>query len=208
VKIHPKKGDGGLKITILKPSKATPLDSWQMADKVATVLPGGELPYSLNDVVFKPWLGHPSSVIEWSVVSGQKDLIEPPLKVLPGKKQASGVVIQEVDGRIWIVHPTNEFGGYKATFPKGTLNIGLSLQANAIKEAFEESGLQVEIIGLLGDFERTTSVTRYYLARRVGGNPADMGWESQAVSLVPVSLLGTVANSNSDKPLLKVVYSL
>jgi ADP-ribose pyrophosphatase YjhB (NUDIX family) len=207
VKIHPKKGDGGLKITILHPSKPTSIDTWRMPGEVATVVPGGALPYYLNGVAFKPWSGHPLTVKAWADVVGQKNLIEPQMQVLPGKKQASGVVIKESDGRIWLVHPTNEFGGYMATFPKGTLEAGLSLQANAIKEAFEESGLKVEITGFLGDFQRTTSVTRYYLAKRVGGNPADMAWESQAVSLVPVSMLSDVANSVSDVPLLKMIRS-
>jgi hypothetical protein len=51
----------------------------------------------------------------------------------------------------------------------------LSSRANAIKECFEESGLQVELTGFLCDSVRSTSVTRYYTARRLGGSPADMG---------------------------------
>ena len=68
------------------------------------------------------------------------------------------------------------------------------MQANAIKEAFEESGLQVEIVGHIGDFERTTSVARMYRARRVGGDPTASGWESQAVSLVPKEKLHEILN--------------
>jgi 8-oxo-dGTP pyrophosphatase MutT (NUDIX family) len=66
----------------------------------------------------------------------------------------------------------------------------MSMQATAIKEAFEESGLQVAIISFIGDFDRTLTRTRYYLAKRVGGTPAKMGWESQAVLLVPSARLG------------------
>ena len=113
-------------------------------------------------------------------------------------KQGAGVVVQEPDGRVWVIHPTNAFGGYKSSFPKGTVEDGLSLQASAIKEAYEESGLKVELVSHLMDVVRTTSVARYYLAKRVGGTPADVGWESQAVSLVPVNKLFEVLNMSTD----------
>ena len=34
-----------------------------------------------------------------------------------------------------------------------------------------------DIVGVLGDFERTTSVARFYVAERVGGTPSRQGWE-------------------------------
>jgi hypothetical protein len=76
------------------------------------------------------------------------------------------------------------------------------MQVSAIKEAYEESGLKVEITGFLGDNVRITSVARYYTAKRVGGDPTEMGWETQAVSLVPCHLLYQVANSPYDKALI------
>ncbi len=98
--------------------------------------------------------------------------------------------------------PTNAFGGYKATFPKGRLEPGMSPQATAIKEAFEESGMQIEITGLIGDFERTTTITCYYTARRIGGLPTQMGWESQAVILVPRNQLFKILNHANDHELV------
>ncbi|MGL4460243.1 MAG: NUDIX hydrolase, partial [Plesiomonas shigelloides] len=88
---------------------------------------------------------------------------------------------------------------------KGTAEPDLSLQANAIKEAFEESGLQVEITGFIGDFERTTSVARMYKARRVGGDPTDAGWETQAVSLVPKEHLYRLLNMWPDHPIAESI---
>ncbi|ECZ5235304.1 NUDIX hydrolase [Salmonella enterica subsp. enterica serovar Enteritidis] len=116
-----------------------------------------------------------------------------------GKHAGAGVIIEEADGRIWLVSPSNAFGGYKNTFPKGTCEEGLSMQANAIKEAWEEAGLAIEIVDVLGDFERTTSKARMYIARRTGGNPVDMGWESQAVQLVPPEKLRDVLNMDPDQ---------
>lgn len=50
------------------------------------------------------------------------------------------------------------------------------------------------------DVKRSTSYTRYYLAERLGGNPADMGWDSQAVMLVPSTQLGMVLTNKNDHP--------
>lgn len=71
------------------------------------------------------------------------------------------------------------------TFPKRKISDGLSLQASAIKDAYEVSGLQVRIVGLICDFAHTTTLTRYYRAFRISDSPADMEWEIQAVHLVP-----------------------
>ncbi len=120
----------------------------------------------------------------------------------PGRNAASGTVIEKADGRIWAVSPTNGYGGYVYTFPKGKVESGLRLQANTIKEAYEESGLQVRIVGLIGDFARTTSLTRYYRAVRVAGTPVDMGWEPQAAHLVPWEwLMARFANGYDQDPL-------
>ncbi|WP_238554606.1 NUDIX domain-containing protein [Paraburkholderia hospita] len=74
-----------------------------------------------------------------------------------------------------MVAPSNGYAGYTATFPKGRVDKGLPRQANAIRAAYEESGLKVEITGFLTDAFRSLTYTRYYLARRVDGTPADMG---------------------------------
>ena len=147
------------------------------------------MPDSLNGIPFSSWT--PPADDQWDYVDGQMDdLVEPTLHCPAGKEPASGLIIVETDGRAWVVSPTNKFGGYTNTFPKGKVEEELSFQANAIKEAWEEAGIKANIVGLLGDVERTTSVTRYYLARRVAGNPAEaMTWESQAVHLCPISKL-------------------
>ena len=115
----------------------------------------------------------------------------------------------EADGRVWVVSPSNKFGGYTNTFPKGKLDPQeeISLRANALKEVFEEAGLHVALTGFLCDSVRSTSVTRYYLARRVGGNPADMGWESQAVHLVPVSQLAAFVSHPNDQSILSALQN-
>ena len=45
----------------------------------------------------------------------------------------------------------------------------------------------------------------YYLAERVGGHPADMGWETQAVMLVPQEQLPQWLNSSYDTPIIEAL---
>jgi len=114
-----------------------------------------------------------------------KDLKEPPLPKIEGKHPAAGIIMQEKDGRVWTVTPMNYYGGYVNTFPKGTIEKGETPQEAAIREVHEETGLVAKITGYVGDFERTTSITRYYLGERVGGTPQDADEETFKVNLLP-----------------------
>ena len=202
---HPQPGEDGKPVAIHHPSRATDIACADDAGRTITFVPGSPVPASLNGIPFKSWAEAPATLAGWNKVSGQVDMDEPPLVLKGWKKAAAGVVIEEADGRIWIVSPTNAFGGYEQTFPKGKADAGLALQAVAIKECFEESGLQVAIIGIVGDFERSTSHCRYYMARRVGGTPADFGWESQAVHLVPKAVLRAMLNTSDDRKIANAI---
>jgi len=195
---HPQPDEHGAPVRLAHPSTPTASATWDDPASIATVIPLGALPPALNDVPFAPWLDIPASTADWQMVSGQAVIDEPSFAVPAGFAPAAGVAIVEDDGRVWAVAPSNAFGGYDATFPKGRVDPDISLQATAIREAFEESGLRVQIVRHLIDCRRTQTVTRYYLARRLGGNPALMGWESQAVHLVPMALLETVLDNPND----------
>lgn len=197
---HPKLGAKGERVMIHYPHKPSEPATWADPQAVATFTPGCALPADLNGIPLASWADAPTTEEGWDYVAGQNEELEEPGMELPaGKVPGSGVIILEPDGRVWVVAPTNQFGATKHTFPKGQRDYGLSLQANAIKEAYEETGLQVEIDSFLGDVVRSTSVARYYLARRVGGTPADAGWESQAVQLVPAGQLGKHLDRGDDK---------
>jgi 8-oxo-dGTP pyrophosphatase MutT (NUDIX family) len=201
--IHPRRDDHGGRVTIHHPSNPTPFEAFGDPEQVVVVVPDGKTPEVLNGIPLDSWDSAPRSLADWAQVAGQTLIDEPVIAPKSGKKLSAGVITVEPDGRVWLVAPTNAFGGYQATFPKGTIDSGLSAQAAAIKEAFEESGLRVAITAWVGDFERTTSVTRYYFARRTGGDPAMMGWESQAVILAPADKLFGVLNHAKDHELLK-----
>lgn len=202
---HPHKNENGMPVRIASPSTPTNPNWLGDASKIATFIPGAPALVALNGIDFASWTDVPTTRDGWSNVPGQRPIDEPAMQFGPIKRAAAGVVIEEADGRIWVVSPTNAFGGYQQTFPKGKVDKGLSLQAVAIKECFEESGLQVVITGLLGDFARSTSMARYYLARRVGGTPADAGWESQAVHLVPRACLNDFLNTADDRAIAAAI---
>ena len=202
VTFHPRKDDKQRAVEIKKPSKASTFETWHQSDVVATVVPDGLMPAEVNGLPVQSWDDPPTSPSGWEELAAQH-LIDEPEYVLPaGYRRAAGVVVREKNGRVWTVAPTNEFGGYKVTFPKGRVEPGMSLQATALVEAFEESGLKVRLIKHLVDIKRSQTYTRYYLAERVGGSPADMGWETQAVMLVPQVQLAKITDHPNDSTIL------
>lgn len=186
--VHPKRDDDGQPVLIRTPSTPSAQRAWKQPEQIAAVLPGGKLPASLHRVPFRSWVDAPATSAGWEALAGESEIPEPTFKVPKGLAPAAGVIVKEPDGRIWLVAPTNQFGGYELTFPKGRRD-GKSLQATAICEAYEESGLRVRLLHHQVDARRSQTFTRYYLAERIGGSPADMGWESQCVMLVPLSKL-------------------
>lgn len=208
--LHPRTDDAGQPVELETPSRPTALASWDDPGQIATVVSDGPMPTSLNGIDVVSWIGAPTDTSAWGSLALQQteEFTEPPMVSAPGKSAASGVVILEDDGRVWVVSPSNAFGNYVNTFPKGKQDPGLNLRANALKEAYEESGLQVVLTGFLCDSLRSTSVTRYYTARRVGGHPGDMGWESQAVHLVPRELLSNFVTHPNDQGVLQALAAL
>lgn len=142
--VHPRPDDAGRPVAIRRPSVPSPLACWADAGALARVVPDGPMPAELNGVPFAPVL--------FSLPLMEID--EPPFVCPPGYKRAAGVVIEEADGRVWIVSPSNGYAGYRCTFPKGTVDPGASLQVTAVREAWEECGLLVELTGWLIDSRR------------------------------------------------------
>ena len=112
---HLKPDDAGRDVFIKRPHKAV-LRGLTNPAQIATITPHCELPVdSLNGVPFELW-EPPEDAEGWGEVDGQLHH-RGPLK--PGQKFSTGLVIMEPDGRLWMVSPTNGFGGYAATLPKG-----------------------------------------------------------------------------------------
>lgn len=198
---HPQRQPDGTRVTIQHPTAPTPPATWDDWQAVATFVPGGAVPERLYDlpVTAVP----PDDATRLAPV----ELDEPPFTPPPGLAPAAGAVVVEPQGRVWVVHPTNGFGGYQATFPKGRVDRSTSLHVTAVGEVYEETGLQVAPFAFLADSQRSTTFTRYYLAKRIGGSPAAMGWESQAVSLVPLQQLKAFLNRAVDQALVAALLA-
>lgn len=207
---HPRKDEHGQPVTLKTPSQSTALSSWLDPNQIASVTPDGPMPNSLNGIALTEWTEAPTTVEGWKKQLMEAGLAfeEPPMPSVSGKLPASGVVVLEDDGRVWVVSPSNAFGGYLNTFAKGKQEPGLCLRSTATKEGFEESGLKVELTAYLCDSVRSTTVTRYYTAKRMGGSPSAMGWESQRVSLVPRAQLASFVTHPNDHVVLQALKAL
>ncbi|MBN3804816.1 NUDIX hydrolase [Paraburkholderia sp. Ac-20336] len=202
---HPRKDERGNRVLINTPTLPSAATSWADPQRTATFVPDGKVPATLNGIALQRWSA-PATASGWAALNvASSQLREPSFTPKPGLRSGAGVVICEPDGRIWFTEPTNHFGNYTLLFPKGEADRESgSFAQNAAREAFEETGLRVQIIGFVGDFDRDTSRARYYLARRTGGTPADMGWESQSVKLMPPEAAST-ALDQPDRPVDKAI---
>ena len=201
---------------LINPTKAKPTPEPtepSTSEKAGTIVfdKKGDLPVdTLNGLPFesvKDIVGNGSDFFK-----GIKDkaIDEPP----PTGVTSSGIILMEPDGRMWIREVTGHYGGYEHSFSKGKLEKGLSVQPNALKEVFEETGMLGEIVGHLDDAKGDTGVTRFYVGRRIAGSPKDAGWETDNVKLVdPAEANKTedgkgFLNKNRDKALADKIKSL
>lgn len=198
---HPQRNERGERHRIDAPSCEIDLADLADPDASVTFIPGSVCADTLHGVALAPATAAPTP-------DAASAIAEPPFVLPPGMRAAAGAVVVEPDGRLWLVAPSNAFGGYTATFPKGRAEPGLSLQATAIRETWEESGLHVVLTAWLGDFRRTQTYTRFYVARRIGGHPGAMGWESQAVHLAPPAQARALLNRSTDHAVLDAFLNL
>lgn len=187
---HPHPDENEHPVQIHNPDKPSDESTWHDSNKVATFTPGSPSPFEHQEYN-APDINHSA---------------ERPFHPTPGLRTSVGVVIKEPDGRVWLHSPTNGFGGVRSSFPKGR-HEGGELQHTAAREAHEETGMNIRITGHLGDYDRSTTRTRYYTAERVGGSPSSMGWESQAMHLVPIHDLQNHLNHPTDFQIAKDIQA-
>lgn len=143
----------------------------------------------LHGVELAPWCDHPVDPAQWELPDMINSSLTEPQPEEGGKLPAAGAVIIEPDYRVWVAHLHEPFNAACVGFPTARKDPKLSLQATAIREAWEKTGLKVRIIGWLGDFDEEITRTRYYLAARVGGAPAACGWQRPTMSLATLDAL-------------------
>lgn len=98
-------------------------------------------------------------------------------------KSVAMLVLSE-DKRQILLQKREDFRVWGA--PGGAVENGETLEAAAIREAFEETGFITQIDGLLGDYTylrpgRTDDVQRVFIGHVIGGKAEDHGWESVEV---------------------------
>src|SRR5690606_39400972 len=95
-------------VVIKHPSTPSSLEAWTDAAVTATAVPDGAVPDELSGIALSPWTDHPRTAEGWDYVDGLNEEIDEPPMEIGGKKLAAGAVILEPDGRVWLVHPTNQ----------------------------------------------------------------------------------------------------
>ncbi|MDR7279132.1 NUDIX domain-containing protein [Catenuloplanes atrovinosus] len=94
---------------------------------------------------------------------------------------SANVVVTDDHGRILLIHRTDNDNW---AVPGGAMDLGESLPETAVRETFEETGIQVEVTGLVGIYTDPRHVILYtsngearqefsvvFTARPVGGEP-------------------------------------
>ena len=198
---HPRPDDAGEPVPIHVPHTPSPQAAWSDPLAVVCAVPGGAVPTVLNGLALAPWLDAPNNADGWEAIAAAMPIAEPHFDCPVGFNPAAGALVLEPDGRAWCVGPTGGFGGHRHTLMKGRTD-GRSLAATALVEVFEESGLRVRLLSFLCDVTRKVTHTRFFLAERVGGSPADLTWESQAVILAPLAVLRVMLTHPGDKAVL------
>jgi ADP-ribose pyrophosphatase YjhB (NUDIX family) len=155
----------------------------------------------LNGIAVAPWTDAPGTDEDWERLAAESPIKEPAFDCPAAYRPAAGALVLERDGRMWCVAPTGGFGGHEFTLPKGRID-GRSLAATALVEVFEESGLRVRLTAFLCDVTRKVTYTRFFLAERIGGSPADLTWESQAATLAPMAHLRVMLTHLGDQAVL------
>ncbi len=132
---------------------------------------------------------------------------EPPFTKPPEKYGISaGAIATLADGRIVITQPMGKFAGYFGTFPKGHVDEGEAMQQTAFREVLEESGLKVQITGIVGDYRSGHTLTRYYKADVIGGDPGAHDWETLCVNFVPPDKVVEDFFRKNRRPILQNVF--
>jgi 8-oxo-dGTP pyrophosphatase MutT (NUDIX family) len=119
------------------------------------------------------------------------------------QRRVARVVIVEGQS-VWLYQADDE---PYTMFPGGGVEMGETPETGAIREAKEETGFDVELVGWLADFTDSYSFRSYYLAKRIGGEPAKVdedGNRPVRVRLVPFQQAMTQLTSPFDRAALEM----
>lgn len=105
------------------------------------------------------------------------------LSHLPEADAYGGLVVDD-QHRVLLREPTNHFGGYVWTFPKGGPNPGETPLQAALREVAEETGVQAEVVGHLPfAYPGTTGTSAFAVMRPVGQVDQPGAWDAETAAL-------------------------
>lgn len=86
--------------------------------------------------------------------------------------KVAAVVLMEIDGKLVLVRRANEPGIGLWSFPSGYVDRGEAVEDAAVREVKEETGLDVDLTGMVGLYSRSGGpvILAVYTARVSGGH--------------------------------------
>jgi 8-oxo-dGTP diphosphatase len=127
-------------------------------------------------------------------------------------------VVFDLAGRILLREPSNHYGGYHWTFPKGRPDPGEHPLDTALRETLEETGHRPVVVGHLpGRYAATaTATSNYFYVMEDDGTPVDdaarvADGETSALAWATEDeaerLIGTTANPDGRRRDLEVLHA-
>ena len=110
---HPQLDENGEPVAVSRPTRSSHVSAWGDSGAAATfsITDPTLLPAVLNGIA----LTHaPFECLDWVRFAHELPAVAEPPFPATDKRRTSGLVIIEPDRRIWLVHPTNQFGGVEA----------------------------------------------------------------------------------------------
>lgn len=137
----------------------------------------------------------------------------------PDIRAAGGIVCRaasETQIEVLLVGGSKTDPDYQG-FPKGKQEPGESIEMTAMREIREETGIQADLLALVGISEYTfttheghlnSKTVRYYLARPTGGDLSEQDGERAGVGWVPVEEARRRLTYDGDRVLLRRALGL
>lgn len=79
------------------------------------------------------------------------------------KWASAGGIVFDRDGRVAVVRQWSRSGRLRWTLPKGKLDDGESVEAAALREVYEETGVHARIVEYLGVYEGKRSHVHFFV---------------------------------------------